>query len=89
MGEALSPKFAVPDADLFETFDAPEMAVLAHGAKIDGSDPERLRANLAVPPVETSEVQIWVAIRQTPRLDWIGIIYEEQEDVTVAVYCPW
>jgi len=79
----------MPDADLLKTFDAPEIAVLADGAKIEGGDAQRLGAHLAVPAIEAVEVQIRIGIWQTPRLDRMGIINEQKENVAVAAVELW
>ena len=56
VGEALGGELAVPDADFLEPLDAPEIAVHADGAEIEGGDAERLRADLAVPAIEAPEI---------------------------------
>src|SRR6185312_16627934 len=75
---------AVPDGDLLEPLDAPEVAVHADGAEIEGSDAERLRADLAVPAIEAAEVEVGIAVRQAARLDGVRVVDEEEEDVAVA-----
>ena len=84
MGEALRGELAVPDGDLLEIFDAPEIAVHADGAEIERGDAERLRADLAVPAVEPPEIQVRVAVRQTPGLDRMRVVDQKQEHVAVA-----
>jgi hypothetical protein len=50
--------FRVPDRDLLEILDTPEIAVHADGTKIEASNPERLAANLAIPAIKSPEIQI-------------------------------
>jgi hypothetical protein len=64
----------MPDADLLEVLDAPEIAVLADGAEIEARDAERLRADFGVPAIEAAEIEIRRAVGQRPRLDRIEIV---------------
>ena len=73
----------VPDGDLLEIFDAPKIAVLAHRAQVEAGDAERPRANFGIPTVEAAEVEVGRAVGQTPRLDGIQIVDQEQEHVAV------
>ena len=84
MGKTLRGKFAMPDADLLKILDAPKVAIHAHRAEIKGRDTQRLRTNLAVPAIETAEIEIGIAIRQAARLDRMGVVDQEQEHVAVA-----
>ena len=91
--EARGGVFRMPDGDLLEILDAPEIAVLAHGAEVEARDAERLRADLGVPAVEAAEVEVGRAVRQPAGLDRVEVVDEEQEDVAVATHrassCPW
>src|SRR3546814_6825585 len=84
MREAVGRELAVPDADLLEAFRAPDIAVHANRAEVEGRDAERLRADLAVPRVEAPEIEIGIAVRQFARLDRMRVVDEEQEDIAVA-----
>ena len=83
MREAGGRVFRVADADLLEILNAPEIAVLAHGAQVEAGNPERLGAHLGVPAVKPAKVEIGRAIGQPARLDRVAIIDQEQEDITV------
>jgi hypothetical protein len=84
VGEAACGELAVADRDLLEAFRAPDVAVHAHGAKIEAGHAQRLRTDLAVPKVEAPEVEIGIAVRETSALDRVGVVDQEQEDVAVA-----
>ena len=74
----------MPDLDLLEILDAPEVAVLADRPEIEARHAEGLRAHLGVPTVEAPEIEIGGAIRQPARLDRVVIVDQEQEDVAVG-----
>jgi hypothetical protein len=42
MGEALGRELRMPDGDFLKSLDAPQVAVLADGAEIEGGDAEGL-----------------------------------------------
>ena len=54
----------MPDGDLLEVLDAPEIAVLADRPQVEARHPEGLRADLGVPAVEATEVEVGRAVRQ-------------------------
>jgi hypothetical protein len=74
----------MPDADLLEPFGAPDIAVHADRAEIEGGDAERLRADLAVPGIEAPEEEIGIAIGQSARLDGVHVVDQEEEHVAIA-----
>ncbi len=41
-----------------KVLDAPEIAILADGAEIEGGEPQRLRADFRVPAIKATEKQI-------------------------------
>ena len=73
----------MPDRDLLEILDAPEIAVLADGAEIEARDAERLRPDLGVPAIESPEEEIGRPVRQRTGLDRIHIVDQEDKDVAV------
>ena len=83
MGEAGGGVFRVPDRDLLEILDAPEVAVLADRPQVEAGDAERLGAHLGIPAVEPPEIEVGRAVGQQPRLDRVEIVDEEQEHVAV------
>ena len=83
MGEAIGRVFGMPDCDLLEVLNAPEIAVLADGSEIEARDAERLGADLGVPAVEPAEEQIGRAVRQRTRLDGVHVVDQKEEDVTI------
>lgn len=58
VGEAGRGVFRVPDGNLLEVLDAPEIAVPADRAQIEAGDAERLRPNLGIPAVEPPEIEV-------------------------------
>src|SRR5580658_4591866 len=84
MGEAVGGVFRVPDGDLLEPLDPPEIAVLADRTQVEAGDPKRLRADLGVPAVEAAEVQVRGTVRQPAGFDRVRVVDEEQEDVPIA-----
>ena len=84
MSKAVRSEFRMPDRDLLEILHAPETAVHADGAKVEAGNPERLAADFTVPAIKSPEIQIRRSIRQTPRLDRVGVVDQKQEHVAVA-----
>ncbi len=84
ISEAVAGVFAVPDDDLFEALNAPEVPVLADATKVETGNAERLGANLRVPAIETSEIKIGLAAWQPPCLNRVRVVDQEEEDVTVT-----
>ena len=84
MGEARGRVFRVPDRDLLEILDAPEVAVLADRAQVEAGNAQHLGPHLGVPAVEPAEEQVGRAIGQFPGLDRVQIIDQEQEDVAIG-----
>src|SRR6056297_3197542 len=84
MGEAGGGVFRMPDGDLLEILDAPEVAVLADRAQVEAGDAERFGPNLRIPAIESPEIEVRPAVGQQPRLDRVQILDEEQEHVAVG-----
>ena len=57
---------------------------MAHGTQIKACNSKGFRSNLAVPRVESAEVEIWFSVRQPAGLDGVEIVDQEQEDIAVA-----
>jgi hypothetical protein len=74
----------VPDCDLLKVFDAPQIAVLANGAQIEGRHAKRLGADLGIPAIEAAEIEVRRAVRQSTGFDWIEVVDQEEEDVAIA-----
>ena len=83
-GEAVRGVLGMPDPDLLEVLDAPEIAVLADRPEIETGDAERLRADLRIPAIESPKEQVRRAVRQLARLNRIAIVDEEQKHVAVG-----
>lgn len=83
MREARRGVFRVPDVDLLEVLDAPEVAVLADCAQVKAGDAQGFGPDLRIPAVEPPEIQVGRAIEQDPCLDRAQIVDQEEEDVTV------
>ena len=66
--------FGMPDADLLEVLDTPEIAVLADGSEIEAGDAERFRAHLGVPAIEAAEIEVGRAVWQRACLDRVQIV---------------
>jgi len=67
------------DFGFLEVLDAPEVAVLTDRAQVEAGDAERFRPHLGIPAVEPPEIEVWRAVGQKPRLDWVEVVDEEQE----------
>src|SRR5713101_6413749 len=84
VSKTLCGKFGMPDRDLLEILDTPEIAVHAHRPEIKRSDAKGLRSNFRVPAIEAPEIQIRRSVRQASRLDRMGIVDQKQEYIAVA-----
>jgi hypothetical protein len=74
VGETRGGISRVADGDFLEIFDAPEVPILTNGAQVEAGDPKRFGANLGVPAIETTEVEIGRTIGQPPRFDRIEVV---------------
>ena len=63
--------FGVADGDFLEILDAPEIAVLTHGAEIEARHAERLRADFGIPAIEAAEVDVGRTVGEPTRFDGI------------------
>src|SRR5258705_4851110 len=88
VSKTLCGKFGMPDRDLLEILDTPEIAVHAHRPEIKRSDAEGLRSNFRVPAIEAPEIQIRRSVRQASRLDRMGIVHQKQEHIAISKYPP-
>src|SRR5438552_485344 len=71
------------DRDFLKVLDTPEIAVLTDCAEIEARHSERLGADLGVPAIEATEVEVGRAVRQPPRLDRIKVVNQKHKDVAV------
>ena len=76
--------FGMADGDLLEIFHAPEIAILAHCAKIEARDPERPGADFRVPAVEAAEDRDRASRPAAARFDRVQVVDQEKEDVAVG-----
>jgi hypothetical protein len=58
VSKTLCGKFGMPNRDLLEILDTPEIAIHAHRPEIKRSDAERLRSDFRVPAIEAPEIQV-------------------------------
>ncbi|GCC47557.1 hypothetical protein chiPu_0031622, partial [Chiloscyllium punctatum] len=84
MREAGGGVFRVADGDLLEILDAPEIAVLTHGAEIEARHAERLRADFGIPAIEAAEVDVGRTVGEPTRFDGIQVVNEEEEHIAVG-----
>ena len=73
----------MPDGNLLEILDAPQIAVLADGTQVEARDAERLGTHLRVPALEAPEIEVRRAAGQQPRLDRVQVLDEKQKHVAV------
>ena len=84
MDKSVCCQLRVTDADFFKPFHAPEVAVLANGTQVKRREAEGLRSDFAVPGIEAPEIKIRFTVRQTARLDGVGVTDQKKEHVAVA-----
>jgi hypothetical protein len=84
VGEARGCVFRVSNRDFLEILHTPEIAILADRPKLDACDSERLGADLGIPAIEATKVEIWRTVRQFPRLDRIQVIDKKQEHIAIG-----
>jgi hypothetical protein len=77
--EAVGGELGMPDVDLLEIFDAPQIAILAHSTQVKSSNSQRLGADFRVPGVKAAEEQVRVAVGETTCLNRVGVVDQEQE----------
>src|SRR5690606_9553641 len=70
--EPMAGELAVADRDLLEALGAPDIAIHANGAEVEGRHAESLGAHLAVPAIEAAEVEVGVAIGEAAGFDRMG-----------------
>jgi hypothetical protein len=73
VGKARGGVFQVPDRDLVEVLDVPEVAVLADRPQVEAGDPERLGPDRVVPAIEPPEIQVARTVRYAKRRSMYSI----------------
>ena len=83
-GEPIRREFCVPNFDLLEILDAPEIAVHTNAAQIHCRDSGGLAAGLAVPCVKAAENKVGVAVLKLADFNRAGVVYQKNENVPVT-----
>ncbi len=73
MREPVAGELAMADRDLLEALGAPDIAIHANGAEVEGRHAERLGAHLAVPAIEAPEVEVGIAVGEAAGFDRVGV----------------